>query len=214
MVVSPTLDLNGALPHPDGSYEPGLQTAGDHVSALPPNAAISASFQPAPPAAPDAGRSGRRVILALDKSNALREQLISELKEFRESDALTVWAQRILALKNQLTTSDAQAVETVFAAKLNELDDDAVAARDTPDLDATLGFGGNNETATANGRVGSDREPIPASEKSKPARKLNGSRVPRRAAENENGSVVTSEAPASSPLPRSANRFGCGTGII
>ncbi len=79
------------------------------------------------------------MILALDKSDALREQLISELKEFRESDALTVWAQRILALKNQLTTSDAQAVETVFAAKLNELDDDAVAARDTPDLDATLG---------------------------------------------------------------------------
>ena len=49
-----------------------------------------------------------------------------------------VWAQGILTLKNQLTTSDAQEVETAFAAKLNELGDD-VAPPDTPDSAARVG---------------------------------------------------------------------------
>ena len=58
------------------------------------------------------------------KSRALREQLISELRDFTESGALTIWAQRILTLKNQLTTSDAQEVEIVFAAKLDAFGDE------------------------------------------------------------------------------------------
>jgi hypothetical protein len=57
------------------------------------------------------------------KSKDLREQLTCELKEFTASDRLTVWAHRILPLKNQLTTLDAHEVEVAFAAKLNALAD-------------------------------------------------------------------------------------------
>ena len=133
---------------------------------------------------------------------ALREQLISELKDFTESDALTIWAHRILALKNQLSALDAQEVETAFAAKLNELSDDGVAVLDTPESGTTLGCGGNNETATANGSADSDSEPILARENRRSTRRLNASRVPRRAATDENGSVdsVTSETAARQPV--------------
>ena len=124
-------DLNGevgALPRPSGSDESGQRAiaVGARLD-LPPNAAVSASVPPAP-AAPDNGRRKQvrppRVVLPADHSLALREKLISELKAFTESDALTIWAQRILTLKNQLATSDAQEVETAFAAKLNELCED------------------------------------------------------------------------------------------
>jgi hypothetical protein len=66
--------------------------------------------------APDHGRRKQvrppRVVLPADHSLTLREKLISELKGFTDCDALTKWAQRILALKTQLTASDAQDVET------------------------------------------------------------------------------------------------------
>jgi hypothetical protein len=51
-----------------------------------------------------------RVLLTIDHSAALREQLVSELKKFTDSNPLTIWAQGILTLKDQLTTSDAQEV--------------------------------------------------------------------------------------------------------
>jgi hypothetical protein len=38
--------------------------------------------------------------------------LFGPVKGFTDTDALTAWAQRFLALKNQLTTSDAEEVET------------------------------------------------------------------------------------------------------
>ena len=61
--------------------------------------------------------------------------------KFTDSDALTIWAQRILTVKNQLTASDAQEVETTFADKLSELGDD-VAPRDPPESAARAGGGG------------------------------------------------------------------------
>jgi len=66
---------------------------------------------------------------------------------------LTVWAQGILPLKNQLTTSDAQDVETAFAAKLNDLDD--VAPPDTPESAAMVGGGSHSEPATTAGAMAS-----------------------------------------------------------
>jgi len=169
-------DLNGgagALPLPHLSDEPGQRVAGDSRSVLRPNSAPPASTSQMPAAAPDGGRRKQarppRVVLTPENSLALREWLISELKAVTESDAATIWAQRILALKNQLTTSDAQEVETAFAAKLNELGDD------------------NSEPTTANGS--SDSEPIPAREKCSPTRKLDGNRLPRHAAMDENGSI-------------------------
>jgi len=193
-------DLNGgmgALPHPaalDGLSQQVV--AGGTRSDLPPNAAVIASSPPS--AGSDNGRRKQvrppRVLLNADHSAALREQLIAELKKSTDPDALTVWAQGILTLKNQLTTSDAQEVETTFLAKLNELGDD-VAATDTPDSATRVGGGDNSESATT-GSDGSGSEPTGATEKSNPTRKLNGDRVPRRRAAGQNGSSdgATSES--------------------
>jgi hypothetical protein len=54
--------------------------------------------------------------LAPEASARLRYQLIAELEQFCESASLTVWAHRTLPLKNQLSISDAQAVEAAFDA--------------------------------------------------------------------------------------------------
>jgi len=147
-------DLNGALPHPAGSDERGQHAAADPVPASPPDAAIPASYAPA--ATSDYGRRKPvrppRILLPADHSLALREKLISELKGFTDTDALTAWAQRILALKNQLTTSDAQAVEAAFAAKLSELGDD-VARLIEPEMVVGAEVGGNREPTTAKGNA-------------------------------------------------------------
>jgi hypothetical protein len=99
---------------------------------------------------------------------------------------LTVWAQGILTLKNQLATSDAQEVETAFVAKLHKFGDD-VAALDPPESATRVGVGGNSEPATAAGSDGSGSEPT-AVTKSNRTRKLNGNRMPQRRAAGSNES--------------------------
>ena len=69
-----------------------------------------------------AGRA-KPASLSPEASDKLRLQLLSELEELREPDALATWAHRVLPLKNQLSTADAQSVETAFAAKLSQLGD-------------------------------------------------------------------------------------------
>ncbi len=177
-------DLNGgigALPRAGASD--GQVVAAGQWSDLPPNAAVIASSPPIPAAASDNGRRKQvrppRVLLSADRSAALREQLISELKKFTDPDALTGWAQGSLTLKNQLTTTDAQEVETAFAAKLNELTGDAP---DTPKSASRIGDGGNTEPATTARSDGSGSEPTSA------APKLNGNRVPPSRAAGQNGS--------------------------
>jgi len=90
------------------------------------------------------------VLLPADESVALREKLNSELQGFTDIDALAVWAQRILALKNQLTTSDAQEVESAFASKLSELGDEIVSLV-KPEIIAIAEVAGDGEQTTANG---------------------------------------------------------------
>jgi hypothetical protein len=190
-------DLNGALPDPAGSDDRGQHAGLDPVPVSPHDAAIPASFTPTSAATSDYGRRKPvrppRVLLPADHSLALRERLISELKGFTDTDALTDWAQRILVLKNQLTTSDAQGVENAFAAKLIELGDD-VAPLIEPEVVVSAEVGGDAEPAIAKGNAIFQREPMPKPKKPKPGRKLNGSRVPRCAAARKNGSVE--EAPS------------------
>ena len=80
------------------------------------------------------------MVLDPEKSRALREKLIAELGAFTDTDALTVWAGRILPQKNQLATSDAQALEAAFADKLGQLEDD-------------------RPRANTNGGIGKDADP-------------------------------------------------------
>jgi hypothetical protein len=186
-------DLRDALPHSDGSDGLGQNVvAGDPGSGQQPDAAIPASFTPTRAATSDYGRRKQirppRVLLPADRSLALRKKLIAELKGFTDTDALTAWAQRILALKNQLTTSDAQEVETAFAAKLSELGD-YIAHLAKPEAVVSAEVGGDGQPTTAKGNAIVARESVPKPEKPKPGRKLNGTRSPRCAATSENGPV-------------------------
>jgi hypothetical protein len=77
------------------------------------------------------GHAGRAkpANLSPEASDKLRLQLLSELEELKEADGLASWAHRVLPLKNQLSPGDAQTIETVFAAKLSQLDDAPPAGR-------------------------------------------------------------------------------------
>ena len=59
--------------------------------------------------------------LSPDTSANLRGQLIAELAELKEPEALAIWAHRVLPLKNQLLLSDAERLEVAFAARLDQV---------------------------------------------------------------------------------------------
>lgn len=58
--------------------------------------------------------------VTLGDSEKLRQQLISELAQLGDSEALAAWAQRVLPLKNQLSSADCRALEVGFATRLSE----------------------------------------------------------------------------------------------
>jgi ERF superfamily len=59
--------------------------------------------------------------LSPDASDELRRQMLSEIEQLKNSEALASWAHRALPLKNHLTIADAQAVEDAFTASLSQL---------------------------------------------------------------------------------------------
>jgi hypothetical protein len=61
--------------------------------------------------------------LSADGSDDVRRQLINELEQLQNSEALASWAHRALPLKNQLSIEHAQALEAAFMAKLGQLGD-------------------------------------------------------------------------------------------
>ena len=149
-------DLNGgmgALPRPGGLNESGEEAVGQ--------ALICDRMLRRPCPSHLRRRRPTRVVrpagvlLSADHSLALREKLISELIGFPDSDALTMWAQRILALKNQLRTADAKAIEDAFAAKLQALNENDTSTLDTPEATAS--------TARRHGRTPFPRSlPLPS----------------------------------------------------
>jgi hypothetical protein len=58
--------------------------------------------------------------LSHEASDKLRRQLVSELEQLENPEALAGWAHRALPLKNQLSTADAQELEAAFMAKLSQ----------------------------------------------------------------------------------------------
>ena len=75
------------------------------------------------------GERTRAPVLPPEASEKLRLQLISELEELNEPDALATWAHRVLPLKNQLSSADAHSVEAAFATKLSQRCDAPPAGR-------------------------------------------------------------------------------------
>jgi hypothetical protein len=90
-------------------------------------AAIGLHNPPSPPAGRQASdrrtrsERSRPTTLSPDASNTHRQELLIELEQLDDPEALANWAQRALPLKNQLSTADAQAVEDAFAGKLSRL---------------------------------------------------------------------------------------------
>ena len=59
--------------------------------------------------------------LPVDRSAALRIRMTQELEAVTDEDALTAWADKALHSKSQLVRSDAEQIETAFAAKARQL---------------------------------------------------------------------------------------------
>ena len=140
---------------------PDLPTAGlspeAHKNPQRPEQGPSGSDQPAKSNGPrQAGEKRARTertkpaTLPADASENLQHQLITELEELNESEALATWAQRVLPLKNQLLPADAQNVEAAFEAKLSQLGDT------TPDR--------SSETQPANDQGSQPSRPEPPRE--------------------------------------------------
>jgi ERF superfamily len=85
--------------------------------------------------------------LTADASDRLRQQLVIELEQLNNSEALADWAHRALPFKNRLSTADALAIEDAFTAKLGQLRELELATakgletnnRDDPSLQAGPG---------------------------------------------------------------------------
>jgi hypothetical protein len=113
---------------------PDLSSAGSPSAALGPlsddaggtqNLAFSQAAAPPLQVSARRGRPERPkpTTLSPEASDKLREQLVTEVEQLKSSEALAGWAHRAIALKNQLSTADAQALEEAFSAKLSQFGD-------------------------------------------------------------------------------------------
>jgi ERF superfamily len=99
------LDAPDIFSEPSAAMEDPGDTPVQSVTRKPRNGSIHKPRQPKP-------------ALAADLSAALRDQLIAEIHECKDSDELTLWAHRSLAAKNSLASLDALSVEASFQARL------------------------------------------------------------------------------------------------
>jgi ERF superfamily len=77
-----------------------------------------------------------KVDLDPDASAALREQILTELKDVASAEEASSWAYRILGAKNRLATADARLVEEAFQARLAILA--SAAAIESSDVSSPL----------------------------------------------------------------------------
>jgi hypothetical protein len=117
-------DLPAAELSPE--VETSLPKAEQDAGGSNPPSQAQASRQP--PQTSDRRARAERVrppTLPPDASENLRQQLICELEQLDDPEALASWAQRALPLKNQLTATEAQALEAAFAKRLTQLGESA-----------------------------------------------------------------------------------------
>jgi hypothetical protein len=87
-----------------------------------------------PPSSASRARSERPGLSTLspDASDRLRHQLVSELDQLNDLEALADWAHRALPRKNQCSIADAQAIEDAFTARLSQFGELEQAAPKDP----------------------------------------------------------------------------------
>jgi hypothetical protein len=95
----------------------------------PASTSVSQTFRQALQPKPTRPERLRPARLSAEASEVARRELIAELEQLREPEALASWAQRALPVKNQLSTVDAEAVEAAFAARLSEVGGKAPSPR-------------------------------------------------------------------------------------
>jgi ERF superfamily len=100
------LDAPDLVTEPSPAIEMSSKSAAQHHK--PPNGSVHRPRQSNP-------------VLAPEPSAALRDQLISEIAEFKGDDDLARWAHRRLPAKSTLVAEDAKAVEVAFTARLRQL---------------------------------------------------------------------------------------------
>src|SRR3954447_22071349 len=177
-------DLNGGLDTLQDAVgtEPGQDRA--KAAGVPASTAIISVFADRPIPSHYSRRSRPlkppRVVLDPEKSRSLREQLIAELGAFTDTDALTLWAARILPQKNHLATADAQALETAFAAKLSQLEDDRPRA---------MSNAGIGDDAIRSRAGSSSAPPVARTRQHTASSELNGQFERAPAAKGDNGAA-------------------------
>jgi hypothetical protein len=97
-------------------------------------------------ARPARSKQPRRPPLSTTDSDGLRRQLVSELEQLNDSEALAKWAHRVLPLKNQLSVTDAGAIDDLFSTKLSQIEatdssPKGLGVRDNADQSAKVGSG-------------------------------------------------------------------------
>ena len=101
--------------------------ASQDVSPSPDSGAAAGAYLQTPQRRARSERS-RPATLSADASNELRHRLLSEIEQLKSPEVLSSWAHQALPLKNQLSRSDAQAVEAAFAVRLTHFGEAAPAS--------------------------------------------------------------------------------------
>jgi hypothetical protein len=96
-------------------------------------------------ARPARSKQPRPPPLSTRDSDGLRRQLVSELEQLADSEALAEWAHRVLPLKNQLSAADAEVVERLFSTKLSVFE--------TADVSKPHGNANDTDQAAPDGSV-------------------------------------------------------------
>jgi hypothetical protein len=92
----------------------------------------------------------------------LRDRLTAELSGLASIPALTEWTHGILVRKNQLTTPDAEAVETAFATKLDALNAETAEGPDSKAGKRDSIAGDPFSDAASKQPLGTPKAPFPA----------------------------------------------------
>jgi hypothetical protein len=112
---APDLGAMGAVADAQSGSDPAANGSKRLVSERKPSRSLEASGKPFH------SKSTREVSPPQRDSECLLDPLMAELAQLGDAEALAAWAHRVLPLKNQLSTENAQKLEAAFADKLNEL---------------------------------------------------------------------------------------------
>jgi ERF superfamily len=121
-------DLDASAPQDD----PFDERSPHHDGNGKPNGGVKHSSLKGPVRTPAKARAPSSInpVLGAEASAAQREQLLHQLQAIASAETAAAWAQKIIPIKNKLTTADAKLIEEAFGAKLASLGEDTNAAFD------------------------------------------------------------------------------------